>query len=366
MKFVLGRIYLFTILVFGLNVASFSHAEELRILCWEGYAPPKFTRKFERYISDKYDIALKVTVRNVSSPQEFFDWVRIKDIDLISPAHNIPKSPKWQLIERKLVLPLNLNNIPNYQLINPALRNSHYVTSDDKVYGVPIVYGSYGLAYNTAYFSAPPKSWRILFDNKYKGRFVLSADYYEANVYIAALASGLGGEDIFDFDNLWYNDTVQENLRTLALNAKSFWIGTDKASDLHGLALAIAWGFSFNELKSKGEVWKFAQPQEGTTGWVDNWLVSHSLKDNPMMKQIAEEWINFSIGSAMQIHYARELGQFPVNFAIRGELTKEEVERFKLDDADYINNQLILWETLSLREQNGLLKMWENARNNKN
>lgn len=351
-------------IIFTLLFPALVNGVELRILCWEGYAPKKFTRIFEDMISKKYGVNLKLTVKHVSSPQEFYNWIRIKEIDLISPAHNIPKSYKWKLIEQKLVLPINLNNVPNYQHLISELKNAEYLTHKGRVYGVPIVYGPYGLAYNTQYFDKAPDSWDILWDPKYKNRFSISADYYEANIYSAGLAAGLNKEEIFDFDRLWNNPTIKNKLELLAENAKSFWVGTDKVSDLDGLALAAAWGFSFSGLEEKGQIWKFAQPKEGTTGWVDNWLISHTLKNKPLMKKIAEEWINFSVGEQMQLYYVRELRQFPVNLAIKSKLTNQEIKTYKLDNPDYFKNNIILWKTLSLREQNGLKYMWRTAKNN--
>ena len=337
-------------------------AEQLRILCWEGYAPVAFTTQFEVYIKQKYDIDVHLVVSNVSDPQEFFSQIRGKQVDLISPAHNIPRSERWRFIDAGLVLPIDLDNVPNYQHIIPALQYADYITEQDKVYGVPIVYGPYGLAYNTAYFEEAPDSWSVFWEPKYAGRYSISADYHEANIYITALASAFNPQQIFDFETLKQSPEVIERLEQLSKNASSFWVGVDKANELSGLALATAWGFSFPELRKKGQIWKFAQPKEGTTGWVDNWMIGYSLKDKPMMKRIAEEWINFSIGNEMQVNYVRNIGQFPVNLSIAPELTEEEQKTYHLDEPDFFKNNLILWKVLPARYQNGFKLMWDKAK----
>jgi len=351
-----------TILVALACSVSYGQSEELRILCWEGYAPPKYTQKFEKLIETKYGIDLKVTVTHVSDPQEFFDKIRGRKVDLISPAHNIPKSDRWKFIKAKVVLPIDLENIPNYKKIIPSLQKANYITQNGKVYGVPIVYGPYGLAYNTKFFKEPPTSWNVLWDAKYAGKYTISSDYHESNIYSTALALGFNKQQIFDFEIFKDNQKMKRRLRTLAQNAKSLWIGVDEADGLQGLALATAWGFSFPELKKRGEIWKFAQPKEGTTGWVDNWLIGYSLKKNYKMKRIAEEWINYSIGVEMQVDYVRSIGQFPVNLSIKEHLTPEEVKIYHLDDPSYFKNNLILWKVLSTRHQNGFKVMWEKAK----
>jgi len=340
--------------------SAFAAAEELRILCWEGYAAPEYRVSFEQLVKEQFGIEVKVVVQNVSDPQEFFDGVRGKTADLISPAHNIPKSERWPLIQAGLVLPLNLDNIPNYAQIIPALQRAEYITENGEVYGAPIVYGPYGLAYNTAIFTEPPTSWQVLWAPQYQGKYAISSDYHEANIYVAALAAGLSKEHIFQFNTV-NTPEIQQRIDELAQYAKTLWVGVDTADDLHGLALATAWGFSFPELQRRGEVWKMAAPEEGTTGWVDNWMISAGLKDNPTMKAIAEAWINYSLSPDIQVGYVRNIAQFPVNITIKDRLTPEENATYHLDDPTYFEKQLVLWKVLSRNDQDGFRRMWKKA-----
>lgn len=61
-----------------LLAASRGWSEDLRILCWEGYAAPEYTQKFEQMIKAKHGIDLKVVGQNVSDPGEFFEAVRLR------------------------------------------------------------------------------------------------------------------------------------------------------------------------------------------------------------------------------------------------------------------------------------------------
>lgn len=342
-------------------LSSLGFGEELRILCWEGYAPAKYTAKFEKMILEKYDVDLKVVVKNVSAPEEFFDQIRGMKVDLISPAHNIPKSHQWPFIRGGVVLPVNLNHIPNYKNIIPALQKADYLTEGEIVYGVPIVYGQYGLAYNTNIIKDAPESWNVFWDPKYAGKYTISSDYHEANIYITALALGYDENQIFNYDDVNV-PKVNKRLKTLAKNAKSLWVGVDDADGMQGLALATSWGFSFPKLKQRGEVWKFAHPKEGVTGWIDNWMIGYSLEYKPVMKQIAEEWINYSIGTEMQLEYVRSINQCPVNISIVDKLTPEETELHQMDQPGKKLDDLVLWKPLTRRSQNGFKSMWSKAK----
>jgi spermidine/putrescine-binding protein len=333
----------------------------LRILCWEGYAAPEYVAQFEAETRQKHAIELSIEVENVSDPADFFNKIRDKKVDIISPAHNIPKSERWPLIERGIVLPINLDNVPHYRDIIPELQHADYISVADQVYGVPIVYGPYGLMYNSAIIPEAPESWTVLWEAEYGGRYAISQDYFDANIYVTALSLGFDAQQIFDYQLLRRDPKVLLRLAQLVRHAQRFWVGVDSADDLQGLALATGWGFAIPELQKRGETWKMANPKEGTTGWVDNWMIGHSLKDRPVLKQIAEEWINFSLSPEIQAAYVRNIAQHPVNFAAKKHLSASESLQFHLDDPSYFKNNLLLWKVLPIGDQNGFQMMWRQA-----
>lgn len=331
----------------------------LKMLIWEGYAPPEQVEKFQTYIKQKYGKAITLEISHkVSDVCDFFDALRERKFHIISPAHNVIKDERFGLIRNKLIAPINLDNIPNYKTIIPALQKADYITDDEgNVYGVPILQGPYGLAYNTKYIKTPPQSWNILWDNKFTNRYAISADYYECNFYITALAMGLTEVDLYDFDTLKTNTIFMNKLRHLAQNAKSLWKGVDTADDLEGLALATTWGFCLDDLEKRGESWKMAEPQEGMTGYVDNFLMSYELVNNPFLKTVAEEWMNYILGSEYQINVVvRQLGSAPVNTELSRYLSKEEIEKHHLDEPNYFAEKRWLWPIFKTRRERNVLK----------
>jgi spermidine/putrescine-binding protein len=148
----------------------------------------------------------------------------------------------------------------------------------------------------------------------------------------------------------------------MCAKSKAFWVGVDSADVLQGLAFATGWGFALPELKKRGETWKMADLQEGTTGWVDNWMLAAALEKNPELKRIAEEWINFSLSPEVQVGYVRNIAQFPVNMTITERLAPEEAAYFHVGDPQYFKEKFILWEVLNQRAQNGFKYMWEQAK----
>ncbi|GAA3925019.1 ABC transporter substrate-binding protein [Litoribacillus peritrichatus] len=333
----------------------------LNMLTWEGYAPDAQVTEFKAYIAEKYNQDLNFNITYISSADEYFNGIRRQAVDIIAPSHNIIKDERYKLISQGLILPINLDNIPNYSKILPSLQKADYTTENGVVYSVPMVHGPYGLAYNTATEASAPESWSALWDPSYKGRYTLSSDYSEVNIYITALALGLGAENIANPQKL-SDPFVENKLAELIANANNMWKGVDTADDLEKNTLAAAWGFSFPELAKRGQVWKMANPKEGTTGWVDGHAITKTLADKPQLKKIAEEWINFTLSDQFQIDViVRGIGSAPVNASIKNQLTPEEVSQFHLNDPDYFKNNRILWPTLTTRQRNFFKALWDRA-----
>ncbi|MBI9019337.1 MAG: extracellular solute-binding protein [Phycisphaerae bacterium] len=348
--------------VLTIPVLSVSAKEKvtLRMLIWEGYAPKDLEKAFAQEIKNKYDIDVSFEKTFVSNPDEFSVALKKDKADIISPSHHQPKDEQYKLITGKLTLALDMDKIPNYSNVLPALQKADYITVSDKVYGIPVVRGPYGLVYNTTIIKEEPKSWNIFFDPQYKDKYTISGDFYEANVFTVALACGVSEKDIFNPAKV-AKPEVTEKLKIFAENAHSFWIGVDTEKDLKGLALATSWGFSLPALKKLGEEWKLATPDEGTTGWVDNFMLSSRVSADPTKLKIAYEWLNFVLSDQYQTYCVRGLGCPPVTTSVKGKLKKEEIAKYHLDDPNYFANNIILWQPLKKAHRAAYEMLWKKA-----
>lgn len=333
----------------------------LNMLTWEGYSPDDQVEKFKALVKEKHNKNVHLNITYVSSADEFFKKVRNNTVDIIAPSHNVIKDERYKLISSNLLLPIDLNNIPNYSKLIPSLQKAEYTTIGEKVYSVPLVHGPYGLAYNTELVSPVPESWLELWDPKHAGRYTISSDYGEVNIYVTALSLGFSADQITDIKML-AQPQVKKSLIQLIKKSNNLWEGVDTADGFEKNSLGAAWGFSFPELAKRGQTWAMAEPKEGTTGWVDGHAISRTLADKPLHKRIAEEWINFTLSDEFQLQaIVRGIGSAPVNISIKDKLTKDEIASFHLDDPDYFKNNRILWPTLSKRQRNFFNRLWQDA-----
>ena len=77
-----------------------------------------------------------------------------------------------KLIAEDMLLPLDFDNIPNYQYIDEAYRSTSY--DPENRYSVPYTWGTVGIIYNSRYVDeADIGSWDLLWNEKYAGKILM-------------------------------------------------------------------------------------------------------------------------------------------------------------------------------------------------
>lgn len=354
-----NRLFSLFIIVFLSVFNCFGENMSLNILCWEGYSK-YYTDEFEILIKEKYDIDIEFFITFASDPSEFWNVVRLDKADLISPAHNLFKSDKNNFISTRMVLPIDLKNIPNYKNVIDFLQYNDFVTEGGEVYGIPYAMGQYALAYN-ADKVLEPSSWSVLWEPENKQTYSISADYVYCNIYISELVLGVPYSAIYDYDKsnkIVSSLILKEKVMELSRNSYSQWKGTASPDEFPNLKYATTWGYAVAVANAAGGNWKIAKPKEGSTVWVDHWAISRTLKNYPKKKIIAEEWLNYILSPSVQIGVVRNWGVSPVVSNISDKLTASEVKIFKVGD-NYFWKSLSLWKNQSKRTINVFSKMDE-------
>ena len=88
-------------------------------------------------------------------------------VDLIIPSDYMIA----RMIEEDMLLPLNFDNIPNYQYIDENFKGTAY--DPENKYSVPYTWGTVGILYNTKYVDeADVTGWELLWNEKYSGKIL--------------------------------------------------------------------------------------------------------------------------------------------------------------------------------------------------
>lgn len=106
------------------------------------------------------------------------------DFDLIVPSDYMVE----KLAQEDMLEPLDLNNIPNFELVDSSLKDLPY--DPGNVYSVPYTWGYVGLIYNGRYVDeADVGSWDLLWNEKYSGKILMFDNQRDAFA-ISELANG--------------------------------------------------------------------------------------------------------------------------------------------------------------------------------
>ena len=92
-----------------------------------------------------------------------------------------------KMTQEGMLLPLNYDNIPNFQLIDPQYRNPDY--DPENAYTVPYMLCTTGIIYNTTMVSQAPTRWADLWDEQYAGSILMFNNSRDAYA-IAAFKEG--------------------------------------------------------------------------------------------------------------------------------------------------------------------------------
>ena len=90
--------------------------------------------------------------------------------DLIIPSDYMVE----KLIEEDMLLPINHENVPNFQYVDEAFRDPAY--DPGNVYSMPYTWGSVGIIYNSAYVAeedVAAQSWDLLWNEKYTNKILM-------------------------------------------------------------------------------------------------------------------------------------------------------------------------------------------------
>jgi len=226
--------------------ANNSYADEvLRILSWEGYFPKEKVDEFEGYITKKYGKTISIEIQTAADEQDFFNAIRGQTADVVLATHNYLKDERFNYIKNKMILPINLENVPNYSTLIPAFQKMEAHVDNGLVFSVPFIAGPYGLFYNADIVKPEPESWSIFWDERYAGQYAVSFESYENNVYITVMGLGrdMRNKENFTIKNVM-NSEFTSRLNALAKNADHHFKIYEKAEQIENLAFSAGWGGS--------------------------------------------------------------------------------------------------------------------------
>ncbi len=208
-----------------------------------------------------------------------------------------------RLISEDMLLPLDYNNIPNYDKYFDKDKYGYLVEDGISDYGVIYNVGTTILIYNTKYVKEAPTSWSVLWDEQYKGKILMFNNPRDAFA-IAQFALGQSINTTKKED--W--DAAAELLLEQRQKVKPEYVMDEVFIKMESgeYAFATYYAGDYELMAENNPDLAFAFPEEGVNTFYDAMCIPSASQN----KKGAEAFINFmlepeiALANAEYIYYA--------------------------------------------------------------
>ena len=299
-------------LTFGLGAAGLASllprraasATEVRAMAWQGYEKPLGARDFLKqnnvtlqttYVSSNEDILTKLLAGGMGS------------IDLGTPEIKYVD----MMLDAGVLEAMDAARVPNIGRIMPFFRDQARLRRDGKTYAVPFTWGTQPMLYRPDLVKETPTSWLDVIKPEHKGKVVMGGSLL-GNISIwakvvtgAPVATHLTAAQLKETIDFLIK-VKKEHARTVAA---SFGEMTDILARGDAVISTIGWEPVVQWVKKKGATLAMVYPKEGTTGFIDTYVVPRKAPNYELNLRL----INHALSAEAQAEFAREMGQGIVN-----------------------------------------------------
>ncbi len=318
-------------------------------------------REFENWYKQTYGTKVKVNYTTFSSNEDMYSKISSGAVsyDVIIPSDYMIA----RMAAEDMLLPLNFDNIPNYQYINEDFKGLYYDPQGQ--YTVPYAYGIIGVIYNANEVDeADAGSWDLLWNEKYADKilqFNNSRDAFGMAMYKLGL-------DVNSDDKAVWNTAHEELLRQRPLVYSLVMDEIYNMMESGEAAIGAYYAgdyFTMKDAQAEDVDLKFYYP-ERTNYYIDAMCIPKCCEN----KDLAEIFINYmlseepAVANAEYTYYAspnrlvyenegyiEEMGEEAMDILYR--YADDFAKRYEANAyhnltpemLDYINT---LWETLKI------------------
>lgn len=188
-----------------------------------------------------------------------------------------------RMISEDMLEPLDLDNIPNFELTDEDFLNPIY--DEANRYSVPYMWGITGIIYNTNRVNEPVDSWDILWDEAYAGQILMFSNPRDAfAIAQKTLGYSMNSTDPYELQRSLDKLKAQKPLVQAYVMDEIF----DKMLGGEATLAPYYAGDAVTMIDQNPEL-AFAAPKEGVNIFVD----AACIPKGSRQKQAAEMYINF-------------------------------------------------------------------------
>ena len=285
----------------------------LNVLVWPGYAEEGSTDPVIDWVSPfEKNSGCDVLVKTFNTPQEAINLMQAGGYDIISAPSEISSN----LISTSKVQPINTYLLNNYDTIFDDLKERSWNKVEENIFGVAQGRGANLLAFNSSNINNQIVDWNLTFDPESMLKGKVSVQDSPMTIAIAALYLMKNNPNLeitnpYALDRNQF-DAVMELITSQKVLVGNYW--SDYASDLAAIKsgqveIGTSWQATINSANAATQVLNSVKPVEGTTGWVNNWMISSETKSI----NCSYKWIDWMISPQTNALTAEWFGEAPAN-----------------------------------------------------
>jgi putative spermidine/putrescine transport system substrate-binding protein len=214
------------------------------------------------------------------------------------------------------VQPINTYLLENYSNIFDDLKERSWNKVEENIYGIAQGRGANLLAYNIKKLNKQVINWELTFNPNSEFTGKISVHDSPMTIAIAALYLMQANPDLeitnpYALDKNQF-DAVMELITSQKAMVGNYW--ADYTSDINAIKnnqvdIGLSWQSTINAVNATETLVRGVKPIEGTTGWVNNWMIASATKSI----NCSYKWIDWMISPQTNALTAEWFGEAPSN-----------------------------------------------------
>lgn len=314
----------------------------LNLIAWNGYTDNAWVKPFED------QSGCQVHVQYAGSSDDMVNAMKdggASQWDMVSARGDAALGLVWS----GDVKPMNQALIPDWPNFQTAFKSPAFNTVGGVHYGISLQWSPNTLIYSTRKFPNKPTSWQVIYDPANKGLITVydsPMQIADAALYLSKTQPALGITDPFELTKKQFDAAVAELTQQRTLVNRYWFVPIDEMPLFQNgsVMLGNAWPYQTIFLQQGGIPVADTIPSEGSTGWVDSWMLA-TKAPHPNCAYLWSAYVSTAHVQALQ---ALQFGETPVNTRACAEmeaLAPGSCSQYHADATDGFLASINFWKT---------------------
>lgn len=295
------KLVLAGLLLAGLAGCSSDEPKVLNLYNWSEYMPQEVLDRFEK------ETGIQVVYTTYDSNEAMYAKLKLLDD---SAAYDLAVPSTYYVSKMRkegLLMKLDRSKIEGFDNLDPELTNLD--VDPDNQYSVPYLWGTTGLAVDTADIDQPVTAWADLWNPEFKGKVMLTNDMREV-FHVGLRVLGYSGNST-NPDEI---EAAYEKLKALMPSVRTFNSDAPRVPYLEGETdVGMIWNGEAVMAQDTMPSLQYVYPEEGIIAWLDSFVIPKNAR-NP---EAAYKFISFVLRPEISALISEDIGYATPNLKAR-------------------------------------------------